>query len=255
MKFGLPKFAQRNRWRMEPAVARELQADARLSAAVIGYVGPGGCGKTRAATDNALTCAYLYGLTVFVNDPNREFPKALERIREFYKDTPRVREFLDDKRRIVLVNGIEGFEKSLEKIRSENGSGVREPQAVWLFDEALLERVERTDALVPLAMKARNHGVTVHLCGQRMLFHPSVHEVMRGVVAWSGGEDPPETLLGVDVDGKLARPRSDELTFVVAQTGELKTYNHKTTRHKILVAPTFPSIEKPRGFLARVVDS
>lgn len=248
------RFSKPPQWSLPSDMVDSLRGNPKIAAATIAYVGPGGCGKTRAAIDNALTCGFVYGLPVYVVDANRELPKAKEAFIEFYSDKPEVIAFLD--RRIVTGNSTELFERCLFGIKKRNPDGVKAPQAVWVCDEGLLLREKGDESITALSLQARNHGAVLHLAGQRLkVAHPSTAETLRAVVVWGGGSNPPLEVFGV----KLAReelpmPKSDELLFVVGATGEKVRYNSSEERALTLVAPVFPSKTPPRGFLARMVD-
>jgi len=247
------RFAAPPSWQLSDEVDASLRNDPRIAAATIAYVGPGGCGKTRASLDNALTCGFLYGLPVYVLDLNRELPKAKEAYAAHYRSAS-VLVFLQ--RRVIQLSSLEGFERNLQGIKARNPDGVYNPQSVWVCDEGLLLRERGEEGIVALSLQARNHGVTLHLAGQRLkVAHPSTAETMRAVVAWSGGTNPPTRLLGVDVTREeLAQPRADRLFYVLGATGEKLTYDSSMERPLTLVAPCFPSKTPPRGFMAKVVN-
>lgn len=248
------RFSKPPEWSLPENVVETLRNDPRIAAATIAYVGPGGCGKTRAALDNALTCGFVYGLPVYVVDANRELPKARDAFVEYYSDKPEVMAFLD--RRVITGDSTELFQGCLNGIKKRNPHGVKAPQAVWVCDEGLLFREQGDESITALSLQARNNGVVFHLAGQRLkVAHPSTAETMRAVVAWGGGSNPPLEVFGVKLDrSELPQPRSDELLFVVGATGNKVRYNSREERALTLVAPVFPSKTPPRGFLARLVD-
>lgn len=251
-------FDRKPKWHMDEKLRKSLSSDPRLAASVVLYAGPSGGGKTRAATNNALTTGYIYGLSVLILDPNREWPKAHESFLTFYKRDRKALAFLEDKKRIRTVDSTEGFTEDLAAIKADNANrdGVRDPQRVWLFDEALLERERGNESLTSLALQARNNGVLLAVAGQRMkkTGHPSTRATYRAVVGWRGGEDS-GTVLGVDVPNEAwSALKADVLTYVVGATGEICHYDSRYERPLTLVAPCFPSTAEPRAFHGKIVD-